>query len=88
MGARRANGGLPYPQPGQKRGEKLTKGLPQKNAYLNVLREGMAVDSLRSPGLYVGTNTGQLFFSADEGDSWRRTAPLFPSINSVGAATL
>ncbi len=68
--------------------EKLTKGLPQKNAYLNVLREGMAVDSLRSPGLYVGTNTGQLFFSADEGDSWRRTAPLFPSINSVGAATL
>ncbi|MBI4337926.1 MAG: exo-alpha-sialidase, partial [Chloroflexi bacterium] len=68
--------------------EKLTRGLPQKNAYLNVLREGMAVDALRPAGLYLGTNTGQLYFSADEGDSWRQAAPLFPPVNSVGTATL
>ena len=68
--------------------EKLTNGLPQKLAYLNVLREGMAVDALRTAGLYLGANTGQLFFSADEGDSWRQAAPLFPPVNSVGTATL
>ncbi len=68
--------------------EKLTKGLPQKDAYLNVLREGMAVDALRPAGLYLGANTGQLFFSPDEGDSWRQAAPLFPPINSVSTATL
>ncbi|MBI4202284.1 MAG: exo-alpha-sialidase [Chloroflexi bacterium] len=68
--------------------EKLTRGLPQKDAYLNVLREGMAVDALQPAGLYLGTNTGQLFFSTDEGDSWREAAPLFPPINSVGVATL
>jgi len=68
--------------------EKLTRGLPQKDAYLDVLREGMAVDALQPAGLYLGTNTGQLYFSADEGDSWRQAAPLFPGINSVGAATV
>lgn len=68
--------------------DKLTKGLPQKNAYVIVLREGMAVDALQPAGLYIGTNTGQLFHSADEGDSWRQASALFPSINSVGTATL
>ncbi|MBI4233534.1 MAG: hypothetical protein HY686_03745 [Chloroflexi bacterium] len=68
--------------------EKLTKGLPQKDAYLNVLREGMAVDALQPVGLYLGTNTGQLFYSVDEGESWRQAVPMFPPINSVGIATL
>ncbi|MBI4305594.1 MAG: exo-alpha-sialidase [Chloroflexi bacterium] len=67
--------------------DKLTKGLPQKSAFVNVLREGMAVDALQPAGIYVGTNTGQLFHSADEGDSWRQAATLFPHINSVGTAT-
>ena len=68
--------------------DKLTKGLPQKSAYVIVLREGMAVDALQPAGLYIGTNTGQLFHSADEGDSWRQASTLFPGINSVGTATL
>jgi len=68
--------------------DKLTKGLPQKNAYVIVLREGMAVDALQPAGLYIGTNTGQLFCSADEGDSWRQASALFPGINSVGTAML
>jgi photosystem II stability/assembly factor-like uncharacterized protein len=68
--------------------EKLTKGLPQKDAYLNVLREGIAVDALHPAGIYVGANTGQLFHSADEGDSWREASVRFPAINSVGTATL
>ena len=68
--------------------ERLIKGLPQKDAYVNVLRDGMAVDALQPAGVYVGTNTGQLYHSADEGDSWQLAQALFPAINSVSAATL
>lgn len=68
--------------------QELTCGLPQKDAYLMVLREGMAVDKLQPAGVYIGTNTGQLYHSADEGDSWRQAAAAFPPINSVGTATL
>jgi hypothetical protein len=66
----------------------LTKGLPQKDAYVIVLREGMAVDKLQPAGVYIGTNTGQLYCTADEGDSWQIAPALFPGINSVGTATL
>jgi photosystem II stability/assembly factor-like uncharacterized protein len=68
--------------------ERLTVGLPQKDAYVIVLREGMAVDGLQTAGVYIGTNTGQLYQSNDEGDTWRLAEPLFPGINSVGTATL
>ena len=68
--------------------QRLSKGLPQRHAYLNVLREGMATDALSPAGVYVGANTGQLYYSADEGDSWRMMPALFPGINSVGTITL
>jgi hypothetical protein len=68
--------------------DRLTRGLPQKDAYVNVLRDGMAVDALQPAGIYVGTNTGQLFRSADEGDSWEQAPNFFPAINSVETATL
>ena len=44
--------------------------MPQENAYLHVLREGMATDSLDDCGIYVGTTTGQLFHSRNNGDNW------------------
>ena len=50
--------------------EALTKGLPQKDCYVNVLRDAMAVDSLESCGVYFGTTGGQVYASADSGDSW------------------
>lgn len=59
-----------------------TNGLPE-NAYLTVLRENMAVDAAESCGVYFGTQTGQLFFSRDEGDSWELIADFLPPINSV-----
>jgi len=68
--------------------EALTRGLPQEGAYLNVLRDAMAVDALPQAGVYIGANTGQLFWSADEGDSWQQAASLFPPINSVTTAVL
>ena len=63
--------------------EPLTDGLPQKNAYLHVMREGVATDSLDPCGVYVGTSTGQLFYSRDEGDHWELLADYLPPINSV-----
>lgn len=68
--------------------QKLTRGLPEKDAYVNILRDGLAVDTLEPVGVYVGTNTGQLFSSADEGETWQQAPALFPAINSVGAAML
>src|SRR5512139_2437880 len=53
--------------------ERLTNGLPQQ-AHLVVLREAMAMDSLDQPGIYAGTDTGQLFYSRDEGDHWEMLA--------------
>ena len=50
--------------------EALTKGLPQRDCYVNVLRDAMAVDSLDKCGVYFGTSGGQVYGSADAGDSW------------------
>jgi photosystem II stability/assembly factor-like uncharacterized protein len=66
---------------------RLDRGLPQHDAHLGVLREGMAIDAFDSPGLYFGTSTGQLFASADEGETWRELASYLPSITSVEVAT-
>lgn len=63
--------------------QRLGEGLPQRDAHLGVLREGMAIDALDTPGLYFGTSTGQLFASADEGDSWSEIASYLPGIASV-----
>jgi photosystem II stability/assembly factor-like uncharacterized protein len=68
--------------------QRLDKGLPQQNAHLGVLREAMAIDSLDVPGLYFGTSTGQVFASADEGDSWSEIASYLPAISSVEVAVL
>jgi photosystem II stability/assembly factor-like uncharacterized protein len=68
--------------------ERLDQGLPQQDAYVGVLREGMAIDSHDVPGLYFGTSTGQVFASTDEGDSWREIASYLPGISSVEVATI
>jgi photosystem II stability/assembly factor-like uncharacterized protein len=63
----------------------LTRGLPRRNAHLLVLRESMAADALDSAGVYVGTTNGQLFYSADAGDSWNTMAEHLPGVISVAA---
>ena len=63
--------------------EPLTQGLPQENAYIHVMREGMATDALDSCGVYVGTTTGQLFCSRDGGDHWELIFDNLPPILSV-----
>jgi photosystem II stability/assembly factor-like uncharacterized protein len=67
---------------------RLDRGLPQEGAFLGVLREGMAIDTHDVPGLYFGTSTGQVFASADEGESWSEIASYLPAISSVEVAVL
>jgi photosystem II stability/assembly factor-like uncharacterized protein len=68
--------------------EALTKGLPQDNCYVNVLRDAMAVDSLDKCGVYFGTTGGQVYASADEGNSWVPIVRDLPAVVSVEVQTL
>ena len=68
--------------------EPLTKGLPQKDCYVNVLRDAMAVDSLDKCGIYFGTSGGQVYASADAGDSWAPIVRDLPAVLSVEVQTL
>ena len=68
--------------------QRLDRGLPQRDAYVGVLREAMAVDSEDAPGLYFGTSTGQVFASVDEGDSWSEITGYLPAISSVEVAVI
>ena len=67
--------------------QRKTKGLP-KQAHLVVLREAMATDDFEDAGIYIGTNTGQLFYSRDSGENWELLADFLPPINSVEAAVV
>jgi hypothetical protein len=68
--------------------EPLTNGLPQKDCYVNVLRDAMAVDSMDSCGVYFGTTGGQVYGSTDGGDSWSALVRDLPPVLSVEVQTL
>jgi photosystem II stability/assembly factor-like uncharacterized protein len=68
--------------------EALSDGLPQKDCYVNVLRDAMAVDSLDSCGIYFGTTGGQVYASPDGGDHWTAIARDLPPVLSVEVQTL
>jgi photosystem II stability/assembly factor-like uncharacterized protein len=68
--------------------EPLTHGLPQSDCFVNVLRDAMAVDSLDKCGVYFGTTGGQVYASADSGDSWTPIVRDLPAVLSVEVQTL
>ncbi|HEV2413405.1 MAG TPA: exo-alpha-sialidase [Candidatus Dormibacteraeota bacterium] len=68
--------------------EALTKGLPQENCYVNVLRDAMTVDDLDPSGVYFGTSGGQVYASPDGGDSWSAIVHDLPAVLSVEVQTL
>ena len=68
--------------------EPLTRGLPQKDCYVNVLRDAMSVDTLDDCGLYFGTTGGQVYASPDGGESWSAITHDLPAVLSVEAQTL
>ncbi len=68
--------------------EALTRGLPQKDCYVNVLRDAMSVDSCDPCGVYFGTSGGQVYASSDAGDSWTAIVRDLPPVLSVEAQTI
>jgi photosystem II stability/assembly factor-like uncharacterized protein len=68
---------------GGRKWEAMTKGLPQENAFVTVLREGLAVDE--DDGVYVGTTTGELYASRDAGKSWAAIGEHLPPVLAVEA---
>ena len=73
---------------GGKTWQALSKGLPQSEAFMGILREGMATDRRDPAGIYFGTNTGKIFASRNEGDSWSLIADNLPPVYSVETAEL
>jgi hypothetical protein len=68
--------------------ELLSAGLPQSDCYVNVLRDAMAVDAMDPCGVYFGTTSGEVYASADEGDSWAPIVEHLPRVLSVEVQTL
>ncbi len=68
--------------------EALTKGLPQKDCYVNVLRDAMAVDTMQSCGVYFGTTGGTVYCSSNSGDTWEAVVRDLPNVLSVEVQTL
>jgi hypothetical protein len=68
--------------------EALTKGLPQSDCYVNILRSALAVDTLDACGIYFGTTGGQVYASADSGDNWMPIVSNLPAVLSVEVQTL
>jgi hypothetical protein len=68
--------------------ESVSKGLPQRNCYVDVLRDGMSVDSLDPCGVYFGTTGGQVYASSNAGDNWTAIVRNLPPVMSVEAQTL
>jgi photosystem II stability/assembly factor-like uncharacterized protein len=68
--------------------EALTKGLPQQDCYVNILRDAMSIDALDTCGVYFGTTGGQVYASTDAGDSWTAIAEHLPAVLSVEVQTL
>jgi photosystem II stability/assembly factor-like uncharacterized protein len=68
--------------------EPLTKGLPQQDCYVNVLRDAMSVDALDDCGIYFGTTGGQIYCSADAGETWSAITEHLPPVLSIEVQTL
>ena len=63
-------------------GKRLRKDCRSKDCYVNVLRDAMAVDSLEPCGVYFGTTGGQVYGSANNGDTWNAVVQDLPAVLS------
>ena len=68
--------------------KRLANGFPKKETWFTVQRDGMAIDSLKSPAVYFGTTTGQLWMGRDAGDKWTCLFDSLPPIHCVKAAVV
>jgi photosystem II stability/assembly factor-like uncharacterized protein len=68
--------------------QEMGRGLPERDCYVNVLRDAMSVDRLDACGIYFGTTGGQVYASPDGGDNWQAIVHDLPAVLSVEAQTL
>jgi hypothetical protein len=68
--------------------KRLAKGFPKKDSFFTVLRDGMDIDEQKSPALYFGTTTGQLWIGRDGGEKWDCLFDSLPPIHCVKVATV
>jgi photosystem II stability/assembly factor-like uncharacterized protein len=68
--------------------KRLSRGLPKKDSYFTILRDGMTIDSLSTPALYFGTTTGQLWMGRDGGEDWECLFDSLPPILNVKTAVV
>lgn len=68
--------------------QRLARGFPKKESYFTVLRDAMTIDALKSPALYFGTTTGQLWMGRDGGEQWECVFDALPPIHNVKVAVV
>ncbi|HEY5218750.1 MAG TPA: hypothetical protein VIJ16_03020 [Gemmatimonadaceae bacterium] len=68
--------------------KRLAKGLPKKETFFTIQRDAMDIDELKSPALYFGTTTGQLWIGRDGGDEWQCLFDALPPIHNVKVAVV
>lgn len=68
--------------------EPLSQGLPQEGAHLTILRDAFATDGLAPAGLYFGTRSGEVYGSADDGETWQQVAAHLPPVTCVKTAVV
>jgi photosystem II stability/assembly factor-like uncharacterized protein len=68
--------------------KRLAKGLPKKESYFTVQRDAMDIDSLKSPAIYFGTTTGQLWMGREAGEDWECVFDALPPIHNVKVAVV
>ena len=68
--------------------KRLARGMAKKDSYFTVLRDAMDIDQLRSPALYVGTTTGQLWIGREGGEEWSCLFDSLPPIHCVKVAVV
>ena len=67
---------------------RLSRGLPQKGVYTQVLRHALTADSCDSAGIYLGTTSGEIYYSRNAGDSWQLLQAHLPAVMSLEAAVV
>ena len=68
--------------------KRLAHGLPKKESYFTVLRDAMDIDETKSPALYFGTTTGQLWMGRDGGEEFECLFDALPPIHCVKVAVV
>lgn len=63
--------------------QRSAAGLPEEPTFVGVLRGALDLDNQDTSGVYLGTTGGDVYWSADTGESWGRIPGSFPRITAI-----